>query len=47
MAEITEFPVPTCWLHFMFTKHILFVRKANIIAVKHTSWIPVILQLTI
>jgi len=37
-----QFPLPTWWLHFMFVKHILFVRKANIIAVKHTSWIPVI-----
>jgi hypothetical protein len=30
----------------MFVKHILFVRKANIIAIKHTTWIPVILKRT-
>lgn len=40
-------PLPKCWLHFMFVKHILFVRKTNIIAVKCTSWILVILQQTI
>jgi len=46
MAVTTGFPIPTCCTHFMFVKHILFVRKANIIAVKHTSCKPVILQQT-